>query len=181
MRIACKVYIEIFKEADCDYSCWGMNMTKKFDRFLQFNDITSLTLEYDDGSTEEIWVDYRGEHNEINDIQTTKKSSLGNLYIVISAENNFEDVFPDEYIEDKHYIEIQKEFNSWHMNDRRNNRGVGFFGLLGIAFIILKLLKVITWSWAWVLSPIWIPTIIGVILGLLAVYLKNKWGKYNRI
>ena len=112
MRIACKVYIEIFKEADCDYSCWGMNMTKKFDRFLQFNDITSLTLEYDDGSTEEIWVDYRGEHNEINDIQTTKKSSLGNLYIVISAENNFEDVFPDEYIEDKHYIEIQKEFNS---------------------------------------------------------------------
>lgn len=60
------------------------------------------------------------------------------------------------------------------MNDRRNNRGVGFFGLLGIAFIILKLLKVITWSWAWVLSPIWIPTIIGVILGLLAVYLKNK-------
>lgn len=60
------------------------------------------------------------------------------------------------------------------MNDRRNNRGVGFFGLLGIAFIILKLLKVITWSWVWVLSPIWIPTIIGVILGLLAVYLKNK-------
>ena len=60
------------------------------------------------------------------------------------------------------------------MNDRRNNRGVGFFGLLGIAFIILKLLKVITWSWAWVLAPIWIPTIIGVILGLLAVYLKNK-------
>ncbi len=60
------------------------------------------------------------------------------------------------------------------MNDRRNNRGVGFFGLLGIAFIILKLLKVITWSWVWVLSPIWIPTIIGIILGLLAVYLKNK-------
>ena len=60
------------------------------------------------------------------------------------------------------------------MNDRRNNRGVGFFGLLGIAFIILKLLKVITWSWVWVLAPIWIPTIIGIILGLLAVYLKNK-------
>ena len=112
MHIACKVYIEIFKEADCDYSCWGMNMMKKFDRFLQFNDITSLTLEYDDGSTEEIWVDYRGEHNEINDIQTTKKSSLGNLYIVISAENNVEDVFPDEYIEDKYCIEMQKEFNS---------------------------------------------------------------------
>lgn len=60
------------------------------------------------------------------------------------------------------------------MNDRRNSGGIGFCGLLGIAFIILKLLKVVTWNWAWVLSPIWIPTIIGVILGLLAVYLKNK-------
>jgi hypothetical protein len=28
-------------------------------------------------------------------------------------------------------------------------------GLLGMAFIILKLTGVITWSWLWVLAPFW--------------------------
>lgn len=31
--------------------------------------------------------------------------------------------------------------------------GIGFFGLLQLAFIVLKLCKVITWSWFQVLSP----------------------------
>jgi hypothetical protein len=34
--------------------------------------------------------------------------------------------------------------------------GIGFGGLLTIAFIILKLCHVINWSWLWVLSPLWI-------------------------
>ena len=34
--------------------------------------------------------------------------------------------------------------------------GIGFGGLLTIAFIILKLCHVIDWSWLWVLSPLWI-------------------------
>ena len=38
--------------------------------------------------------------------------------------------------------------------------------LLTIAFIVLKLCNVISWSWWWVLAPLWIPIII-VILGLL--------------
>ena len=33
--------------------------------------------------------------------------------------------------------------------------GVGFFSLLAILFIGLKLSGHITWSWVWVLSPIW--------------------------
>jgi len=33
--------------------------------------------------------------------------------------------------------------------------GVGFFGLLTIVFITLKLTNVIGWSWWWVLSPLW--------------------------
>ena len=40
--------------------------------------------------------------------------------------------------------------------------GIGFVGLLTIVFITLKLLGKITWSWAWVLSPIWISVIICV-------------------
>jgi hypothetical protein len=42
----------------------------------------------------------------------------------------------------------------------------GFTTLLAIAFIVLKLCDVITWSWWWVLAPLWIPTII-IVIGLL--------------
>lgn len=40
--------------------------------------------------------------------------------------------------------------------------GVGFAGLLTIAFIVLKLTEVIDWPWLWVLSPLWISLLIGV-------------------
>lgn len=42
--------------------------------------------------------------------------------------------------------------------------GVGFTGLLTVLFIGLKLANVITWSWVWVLSPIWITAIFAIIL-----------------
>ena len=49
--------------------------------------------------------------------------------------------------------------------------GIGFLGLLTIVFIILKLCKIISWSWLWVLAPIWLPiailTIIYLIIELL--------------
>ncbi len=65
------------------------------------------------------------------------------------------------------------------MNDRKNSGassgGVGFIGLLTIAFIVLKLCGVIKWSWLWVLSPIWIPTcFIGGILIVSFIILKLK-------
>jgi fatty acid desaturase len=43
-------------------------------------------------------------------------------------------------------------------NNFGRNNGIGFTGLLQLAFIILKLLKVINWTWVWVLAPIWITT-----------------------
>ena len=46
--------------------------------------------------------------------------------------------------------------------------GIGFTGLLTIVFIILKLLGKITWSWWWVLSPIWIPW--GIVIVILIVW-----------
>lgn len=42
-----------------------------------------------------------------------------------------------------------------------------FLDALSIAFIVLKLVGVITWSWWWVLSPIWIPAVLVIIMGLL--------------
>ena len=46
--------------------------------------------------------------------------------------------------------------------------GIGFVGLLTILFIGLKLTGYITWSWWWVLSPLWI-SFAFIVLILLAV------------
>lgn len=51
------------------------------------------------------------------------------------------------------------------------NGGTGFAGLLTIVFIVLKLCGVISWSWLWVLSPIWISTVL-VLAVLIVVIIK---------
>jgi hypothetical protein len=45
---------------------------------------------------------------------------------------------------------------------------IGFAGLLTILFIALKLTDVITWSWWWVLSPIWIPILLVICIICIA-------------
>lgn len=63
--------------------------------------------------------------------------------------------------------------------------GIGFIGLLTIAFIILKLCNVVQWSWWWVLSPIWITVALVVIIVLtcfliLLKHNKNESKKYKK-
>ena len=41
---------------------------------------------------------------------------------------------------------------------------IGVFELLGVAFVVLKLCKVITWSWWWVTVPFWGGLVILLIL-----------------
>ena len=48
-----------------------------------------------------------------------------------------------------------------------NGGGIGFCGMLTILFIGLKLTNFISWSWWWVLSPLWLP--LAVLLGILAI------------
>ena len=50
-----------------------------------------------------------------------------------------------------------------------------FIALLSVAFIVLKILNYITWSWIWVLSPIWISTIVFIILFSGVMIHKSKW------
>ena len=50
--------------------------------------------------------------------------------------------------------------------------GIGFTGMLAIVFIVLKLCKVIAWSWLWVLSPIWIP--ISIFLAIIVIVIVIK-------
>lgn len=47
--------------------------------------------------------------------------------------------------------------------------GIGFFGLLTIVFITLKLTDYIDWSWWWVLLPLWIP--LAIIFAILVIML----------
>ncbi|WP_431482257.1 hypothetical protein [Pseudomonas solani] len=54
--------------------------------------------------------------------------------------------------------------------------GIGVVGLLGVAFVILKLCGVISWSWWWVTAPFWgglavVLSIAGLIL--LAMGIAN--------
>ena len=53
--------------------------------------------------------------------------------------------------------------------------GIGFCSLLAIVFITLKLAgigAVASWSWWWVLSPLWIPAAVALlfIILILAAY-----------
>jgi len=35
-------------------------------------------------------------------------------------------------------------------------------------FVVLKLNDVVDWSWLWVLSPLWITWVLGILLSMLA-------------
>jgi hypothetical protein len=52
-------------------------------------------------------------------------------------------------------------------NKSSSSGGIGFFSLLTIVFITLKLTGYITWSWWWVLAPLWLVPV--VILSITAL------------
>ncbi len=59
--------------------------------------------------------------------------------------------------------------------------GVGFLGLLSIAFIVLKLTGVISWSWWWVLAPLWGPlALVAVMFVLILLGEISKGGNGRR-
>ena len=65
--------------------------------------------------------------------------------------------------------------------------GIGFFQLLTVLFIALKLTGNIDWSWLWVLSPLWIPifivimcALIGVLLAITATIVDEFFEKFRK-
>ncbi len=57
----------------------------------------------------------------------------------------------------------------------RASGGIGVPGLLGVAFVVLKLTHVIDWSWWWVLSPFWICFLIWVlVLACIGIFVWVK-------
>jgi len=55
------------------------------------------------------------------------------------------------------------------MSDSNNRPPISTLGLLGVAFVVLKLTNVIAWSWWWVLAPFWVPFAIAAIIFLVAL------------
>lgn len=75
------------------------------------------------------------------------------------------------YIEEKKYRR--------RIMDRNNVRisvDISLVSILLVVFITLKLCKVISWSWLWVLSPLWIPIAFFLILALIAFIVAKVKG-----
>ena len=47
--------------------------------------------------------------------------------------------------------------------------GSGFSSLLTVAFIVLKLCKVISWKWIWVLAPLWIDLGLAILITIIVI------------
>ena len=68
-------------------------------------------------------------------------------------------------------LPLRQNFKFKDISDNKSTGSgisIGFSGLLAILFIALKLTGYITWSWLWVLAPIWIPFIIVVFILIIA-------------
>ena len=68
-------------------------------------------------------------------------------------------------------------------NTSSSRGGIGFFGLLTIVLITLKLTHVISWSWWWVTCPIWllgIAVTVFVALAGLVLILADRADRADR-
>lgn len=52
-------------------------------------------------------------------------------------------------------------------NNQQTRGGIGFFGLLTLICITLKLTGFISWSWVWVLAPMWISISVGLLIFII--------------
>lgn len=55
------------------------------------------------------------------------------------------------------------------MAKSKESQGLSFASVLGLIFIVLKLIGVINWSWWWVLSPFWIGIAIFILVMIFAI------------
>lgn len=66
------------------------------------------------------------------------------------------------------------------MSRSAKSSGLGCFGVVGVVFIVLKLLEiqpVASWTWLWVLCPFWIGlalNIVLVLLGFILIWLSHR-------
>lgn len=59
-------------------------------------------------------------------------------------------------------------------NGNNRSTGIGFTGLLQLAFIVLKLCGVINWRWVYVFMPTIVTIVIVLILLVVIVFLESR-------
>lgn len=69
---------------------------------------------------------------------------------------------------------IEKDSSLPPHSQKDKTMKIGLPTLLGVAFIVLKLTHVISWSWLWVLSPFWIGFVWTLFWLGVVVWLKSK-------
>ena len=80
----------------------------------------------------------------------------------------------------------QSSLDRWVMGNSCSNSGsgggVGVLGLLGVAFVVLKLTGYIDWSWWWVTAPFWggVVLMIGVLFLIAVISSMKKAKKVNQ-
>lgn len=66
------------------------------------------------------------------------------------------------------------------MSSKTESGGIGFLGLLQVAFIVLKLCGVIAWSWFWVLGPTWIPLSLVALFVMFVIGVKLYYRRLKK-
>lgn len=68
------------------------------------------------------------------------------------------------------------------MKEQKNSKigggGLGFCSVLALLFIALKLCGVISWSWVWVLAPLWIGVALALLVAIVALivtFIIARW------
>lgn len=74
---------------------------------------------------------------------------------------------------------MKKGYKSYMKRENVRKSGMGFISVLTLILIVLKLTNNITWSWIWVLSPIWISLVLLIIVfGIILLAGRIKKGKW---
>lgn len=65
------------------------------------------------------------------------------------------------------------------MNKKVSGGGLGLLSTLTLIFLVLKLSGLVSWSWVWVLSPIWISALLfAAVFCIIMVAGRLKKGKW---
>lgn len=118
-KVADDIAIEIFKKAQFKPSVMesGKNIDC-FKRISDFHDITHFNLMYTDNTEDYISVVWEEDekNDDINLLQKSMLSDLGNLYIIISSDKtkDVKDYFDMEEINDKDNMEFKEDmYSDW--------------------------------------------------------------------
>ena len=108
--------IEIHKDANKKYAPFGIEKdeTLTFNRLMEWNDITDITIhlydQYDEDARNDDTKDtvyqyllHWGDDEYINPLQSSKIATTGWLYITVGETMKMEEIFPDEEVDDEDY------------------------------------------------------------------------------